>query len=60
MTQKEKLYITRILTDKRAEQKRLINSVLFMDAPERLKNDSIEMLIDHINAIDKAIELLDK
>ena len=61
MTQKEKLYIMRILTEEKAEQQRLIGSVACMDGiSEQTKKNTEEILINNINAIDKAIELLDK
>lgn len=55
-----KSYITRLLIAERNKQQDLALSIPAMNISERAANDTTDMIMRHIDAIDEAIELINK
>ncbi|MGN0598685.1 MAG: hypothetical protein ACI4JK_02220 [Oscillospiraceae bacterium] len=60
MTPKEKSYIISILAEKRVEQQNCISSLYHLNVSAQARTDAEGIYINHINAIDKAIEFFNK
>ena len=60
MTPKEKAYIIGILAEARADEKcKIIINRNNINASDRAKADLEKIYIDHINAIDEALEVIE-